>query len=468
MTPLLRIAWRNLARNRRRSAATIGSIAIGAAAMLCFGQFVAQTVLEFQTGVVRNTGHLAVFRKGYYDFGGGNPAAYGISGYPALIAAIERDPELGPRLAVVTPRIDLNGVAGNFRIGASKTFFGAGVVPSDFTRMRQWDGYRLFERDPVLTTGLDPADPNVGVVGVGVARILGLCGELHVANCPAPPVAVGPETTGPAPDLDLADLARRDAPQGAAANATNATIDLLTATASGAPNVATLRIAAAESQGIRELDDNYVRLHFDLAQQLLYGRTEPRAVSIVIQLKRTQDLAAAKARLETLIAERGLELEVRDFRELNPFYAQGSQFLTSLFVFMAIIMGVIVLFTVVNTMSMTVLERTHEIGAARSMGWRRSAIRWQFILEGVMLGGLGVAAGLVAAQALGVLINLLHIRIVLPGSAQGSELRLLTNMEVVPLMLGVSAGLLVMAVAAAFAPANRAARMLIVDALRHV
>lgn len=467
MIPHLKIAARNMMRNTRRSIMTISAIAVGAAAMLCFGQFVAETVLEFQTGVVRNSGHLAVFRKGYYDFGGGNPAAYGLDDYRTVIALVKDDRILGPMASVVTPRIDLNGVAGNFSANASKTFFGVGVVPDDFTAMRRWDAYGLYHDFPPLVTGLDARDPTVGVVGVGVARVLGVCAPLKIANCPSPPqLQSAAQADGAAPSIDLGQLASRDLVS-AAPSQEGVKIDLLTATASGAPNVATLFVRSAESQGIRELDDNYVRLHFDLAQQLLYGRGEPKAVSVVIQLRKTADLATARQQLEKIISERGLDLEVRDFKELNPFYQQGTQFLSALFAFMATIMAVIVLFTVVNTMSMTVMERTHEIGTNRAMGVRRSDVRWQFVLEGSMLGGLGATLGLLLAQLVGWGVNLLHISIALPGSAQSSQLKLLTNLEVAPLMVAVWVVLLLAAIVAALIPANKAASLRVVDALRH-
>ena len=60
-------------------------------------------------------------------------------------------------------------------------------------------------------------------------------------------------------------------------------------------------------------------------------------------------------------------------------------------------MGVIVLFAVVNTMTMNVMERTNEIGTIRAMGVRRSGIRRQFLVEGSMLGAIGATVGVVLA-----------------------------------------------------------------------
>ena len=54
---------------------------------------------------------------------------------------------------------------------------------------------------------------------------------------------------------------------------------------------------------------------------------------IVLQLHRSEDLAAARARLNALIAEHHLDLEVRDFSELTPFYGQVVRLFSAIFLF---------------------------------------------------------------------------------------------------------------------------------------
>src|SRR5262249_57997967 len=130
---------------------------------------------------------------------------------------------------------------------------------------------------------------------------------------------------------DVADLETRDKPDGAAATTVTPTIDLLAATAGGAPNVVSLQVANVEIQPFKELDDNYVGMNIGLAQDLIYGRGEHKATGIVVQLRRTEDLSAARARLSSLFKERGLDLEVRDFTDLNPQYHQIIGLFRSIF-----------------------------------------------------------------------------------------------------------------------------------------
>ena len=134
-----------------------------------------------------------------------------------------------------------------------------------------------------------------------------------------------------------------------------------------------------------------------LAQQLVYGRGEHKATGIVLQLNRSEDLKAARARLNALFGAHHLDLEVRDFAELTPFYGQVVRLFGAIFLFITLIMGVIVLFAVVNTMTMNVMERTNEIGTIRAMGVRRNGVRAQFVVEGWMLGAIAATVGVVLA-----------------------------------------------------------------------
>src|SRR5262249_3880910 len=99
-------------------------------------------------------------------------------------------------------------------------------------------------------------DETVGVVGLALARVLGLCAPLHIADCPAPPTKASPGGAGISPEL--ASLAAAD--RGLAASA-RPRLDLLAATAGGAPNVVSLFVGRAERQDVRELDENYVAMH---------------------------------------------------------------------------------------------------------------------------------------------------------------------------------------------------------------
>jgi putative ABC transport system permease protein len=459
----LSLALRNLLRNRRRSLTTLFAMVIGAVTILIFGGYSRDITYSLQTGFVLRGGHLQVQRKDYFLYGSGNPAAYGIADYQHVIDVVAHDPVLAPMLAVVTPTISLGGIAGNFAAGVSRTVIGSGVVVADRIRMRQWNDYGLPLR--LAPFALNGTPDDAVVIGNGVARVLELCEPLNVPNCPRheKPQAA---TSASAPEDVTALAALESRP---AASTGEARIELLAANVHGAPNVASLRVVKAEKQGFKELDDMFVGMHLAQAQRLLYGGEKPQATAVVLQLAHTNQIPAAKARLAELLATtlKGEPLEVQDFEALNPFYGQAVGMFAAIFGFMAVLIGAIVLFTVGNTMSMAVMERTAEIGTLRAMGLRRSGIRRLFMCEGLLLGVIGAAAGVAASLVVAWLINHAGLTWLPPGQVDPVPLTVRVSGEIA-LIIGTAAGLALVAVVSAWWPSRRAARMLIVDALRHV
>jgi len=460
-----KIAFRNVLRNRRRSAMTLLAIAVGVIGIVLFGDFVRFVTAGLETNAVEKVGHLDVFRTGYFEFGAGNPAEYGIDDYAGVLKAIREDPALADKLAVVTPVVQLAGIAGNFDLDVSKTFLGTGVIPSDRDRLQRWDEHGVNRRRLLPRSALRDGDESRGIVGVGVARVLGLCERLDLEGCPARPAKSSPD--GAALPVDLAGIAEGERPSRSTPEDTPARIDLLAATAGGAPNVVSLLVGGAEPQAVRALDDNFIAMHIGLAQRLLYGRGAPKATGVVVQLRRTEDLGYARRRLGQLFRDRHLDLEIRDFAELEPFYKQAVGMFRAIFLFISLIMGIIVLFTIVNTMGMSVMERTTEIGTARAMGVRRVGVRRLFLVEGAILGGIGATVGAALAQVLATVVNHASLTWTPPGQAAPVPLEVLTAHSGV-FVAAVWLAIVAAATLAALIPANRGARLEVVDALRHV
>jgi putative ABC transport system permease protein len=469
MNLLFKIVLRNILRNRRRSIMTGSAVAAGSLALLLFGGFTSYIFAGLETGNVQRNGHLTVFHSGYFLFGEGNPAAYGIPDYRGIMRLIHEDPVLRPMINILTPTQSVVGIAGNFSgaIDASKTFLGVGVVPSDRDRMREWDPHGTGAVNAPNGRMADNEE-SVGLLGFGMARVLGLCGPLRLKDCPpVPDTRLARDSHASGVDTEVLDLANRDIAGRTGAMPGSPQIQLLAATADGAPNVVSLTVAGVERQGVRELDDNYVIMDLPLAQQLVYGRGDHKVTGIVLQLERTSDMPAARARLETLIERHRLSLEIRDFGELNPFYGQVVRLFSGIFLFIALVMGMIVLFAVVNTMTMNVMERTNEIGTTRALGVRRQGIRRQFLMEGMLIGAIGAAIGSILAIALSLAVNHAGLTWVPPGNANPIPLRV-DVLGKPGLIIGALLGLVLVATLAALLPANRAARLSVVDALRHV
>jgi putative ABC transport system permease protein len=462
----LPLAWRNLLRNRRRSLMTLIAMVLGLVAVLLFGGYVTDIKHSLQSEFVRRSGHLQVQHKDYFRLGSGNPTAYGMGAYERVIAAIKQDPVLSPLVEVVTPTLQFGGIAGNFAAGVSRTVFVNGVVVEDQNRMLKWNDYR--QRILSRPLSLSGTERDSAVIGTGVARVLELCAALNVPGCTSKSESV--ETQGPDLPSDIAALsAPRSAPATSGSDKGGQRIELLAGNARGAPNVATVNVLRAEFQGLKELDDVYVGLHLSQAQKLIFGSRPPQVTAIVLQLHHTSQIPLARERLDSILSTelKDEPLAVFDYETLNPYYEQALSMFASIFGFISVLIGGIVLFTVSNTMSMAVVERTVEIGTLRAIGLRRNGIKTMFVTEGVLLGCFGAVLGIGAALAAAWGINQLGLTWVAPGRIEPSPLAVSIAGEQ-GLMLASAIGLIMVSALSAILPASRAARMNIVEALRHV
>ena len=109
MALFLRIAWRNVARNQRRTFITLAAIASGLAAIIVFFGLSNGFHDQWITNSVRvYTGHIVVFAENYRDDRNLNRA---ISNIDDLTARLE----ILPGVEAVTPRIHVNGLVSTAR-----------------------------------------------------------------------------------------------------------------------------------------------------------------------------------------------------------------------------------------------------------------------------------------------------------------------------------------------------------------
>ncbi len=119
---------------------------------------------------------------------------------------------------------------------------------------------------------------------------------------------------------------------------------------------------------------------------------------------------------------------------------------------------------IINTMIMSIYERTREIGTLKAMGASRGDIRQMFMMEAGLIGLLGGAAGVALSWLLGRGLNRLALWF-----AHRRDLPLPENLFIITPSLALEALLfaLLIGVLAGLYPANRAASLDPLTALRH-
>jgi ABC-type lipoprotein release transport system permease subunit len=188
-----------------------------------------------------------------------------------------------------------------------------------------------------------------------------------------------------------------------------------------------------------------------------------------ILLPRSTSTAELQERYKDVVQRqyRAVTVDVRSMYETAS-AVLGLEYALNLITFVAVlVLFVVILIGVVNTLRMTVRERTREIGTVRAIGMQRRDVRRVFLLETLFLALFASLAGTVAGFA--AMWGLSSITLD-PGDNPLGMLLVNKHLHFAPTAVGTVgyvALILVIAVATAWGPARRAARMTAAEALRH-
>lgn len=216
----------------------------------------------------------------------------------------------------------------------------------------------------------------------------------------------------------------------------------------GQQNSAVVNIAGIFELGVRELDARYVYLDLKQAQSLL---SLPGGVTVidltVADIFEAENVAAQVGRLTSLQAESWIKTNAQ---LMNAISAQSLS--TSMII---VFVAISVAFGIASVLSVSVVQRTREIGILRATGATRQQILRIFLFQGAMFGLLGSVLGSVASYALVWVFNnfgpgLFYIPVSI-------------NLVMLALLLAILTGVLAAAI-----PARRAAALDPVEAIRHV
>ncbi len=401
----LRISVRDLARSRRRTASAASAAAFGVVALILAAGFIDFIFLAMRDATIHSQlGHMKVVRPGYFRAGQADPFAFLLPGADA--------PEFGairsvPHYRVVAPRLAFNALLS--RGETTVSVIGEGVMPDKETDLGRSIAIAQGQ-------GLTGEDPREVVVGEGLAALAGL--------------AVGD------------------------------TIVLLATTASGGTNMVEASVVGISTSATKVVDDWAVRVPLALAQQLL---RVSGANTWTVLLDRTDATATAVQALRDRIPSNAYE--VVPWTDLADFYNKTVALFSRQVSFVRWVIAIIIVLTIANSMMMTIMERTGEIGTSLALGVPRSRVLRRFMIQGAMLGTFGGLAGIALGMAFAHAINAVGIPMPAPpGSAHGYIGGVLLTPR---LVLESFALAVVTSTIASIYPAFKASRMPIVDALRH-
>ena len=402
------LAWRNLVRQKRRTLLMGSVVAFGFAAFALAGGFIAQSFEGLKEGTIRSIGHLQVVDRRAVKQSEDATLEFGLKDAGRARAIAARDPDV----EAVLPRIEFVGLATN---GAkSVPYLGLGVDPEPEARAT------LARELVVAGHYLSSAGGEDVVLGTGLASALG---------------------------------AR-----------TGDRITLMATTPDGSLNAVDAVVAGLVDVRIKELNDRYLAAGIGLVSRLV--ETSDSVSKLVIFLRKGADEKRAAERLQRLLSAAGFPIAVRHWEDLAAFYGQVKLLYIGIFGFVGAVLVVIVILSAAIVMTMSVTERTREIGTLRAIGTRPGRILTMFLAEGAVLAVAGCVAGALVALVIRAILNASGIILPPPpGATHGLPI----NVKFYPLAYaaGIAAMVGTMIVASWF-PARRASRITIVEALTHV
>jgi ABC-type lipoprotein release transport system permease subunit len=399
---LVRLAWRNVLRNRRRSAVILIAITVGLWSMLVFAGFTRGWSNDVSRNAVATlTGHAQVHAPEYLQ----DPSVDHVM--PAPDEALRRPLE-DPAVAAWASRVRVPAVAMSERETAGVTLVGI-----DPARERGLSFVADAVREGRQLAG--PGDPGI-LIGRKLAERLG--------------TGIGKRVVVMSQAADHSVVDRGFVIAG---------------------------LYAAERSST---EMTFVFVGREAAQQMLgLGKS---VSEVAVTLRDPTTLAAFVERLRA--AARGLD--VQPWTTLEPMaqamVALGQAWIWMFYVVMYIAMA----FGLVNTLLMAVFERTREFGLLQALGMRPRLILRQVLAESAILLAVGVLAGALFAEAtLALLHDGIDLSALAAGAEMWGMSKVIYPTLSVGDVVAATVFIVVLGALASLYPALRAARKVPVEAI---
>ena len=401
----LKIALRNVFRNRRRTAFSLTVIVIGTVVFLFLLGFLGETLRSTERSLACETGAVQVADLRLFE----NRSA----GYEYLIPPDVREQVATlvsemPGVIGVTWQLGFAGLVGDEE--GSTLVVGRGVIPCNCVN----------EYECIVTSGEAlPEDASRQVIlGRRLARKLD--------------VAVGDR------------------------------VNIATGTVSGTFNAATVSVIGEFAYSPETVEEQLGLFPLGFVQRLLKTDGVER---ILIGLT---DLGAAggfATELSSRLEAAGIPLAARTWKDLSPSYESLSTFYTAFSGLAGVAVFALVFFSVIEVLTLAFLERTREVGTIRAFGATRWRVFRTFLLEGAFIGAMGGALGVLFGVAVALGFNATGVAWTPPGAAVPQPIRLEISLAttLIPFVTALAATW-----ASALYPAWKNARLRIVQSLQSV
>ena len=331
MSIFLKMAWRNIRRNLRRTLITLSAITFGLAAMIIFFGFTDGFHAQWVENTVKAyTGHIQIYRSGYHD----DPQ---LNRSIADAAEIIKELKTEPAVDTYAERVEVQGL-----ISTAENSYG------------------------VLIRGIDTGE-EVKITGIKERIIKGE----YLNEDKGRGVLIGHRLAEKL-NAEIGDK-----------------IVLMVQAADGSLTAELFRLQGTFRIGATELDSSFAIVTLKDAQALsLLG---DRVTEIAVMLKNPVDVLPVSKRLKERLVSSGYE--VYTWEELMPALQEMID-LDNIFMYLILLVVLVVVsLGILNTMLMSIMERTREFGIMMAVGTSPRNVILLVMLESFFIGIIGIISG---------------------------------------------------------------------------
>lgn len=369
---MLKIAWRNILRNKRRSLLSLVLILISVAVLFLLRGYFSATYDGLELMAINQYSHLQIAKEGFWNEGSEERKILSSEDINKIAKILDAKEEV----IDYTNTLEIAGILGTE--DRSTIVSGMGIKTDNGQNLEIKSGTKLFAGDKTRV-----------IVGEGVRK------KLHLK--------------------------------------VDEWVSIMATTIDGAYNAGSLQLSGSFSVGNDDADSHYIMMPLSFAQTML---NTDGVDNFKVMLSDTDLTESVIQELEGEFKREGLALELRSWRDLANFYHQVKGLYDTAFFFLSILVFILIFMSILEIMSMSFFERMGEIGTIRAIGTRRSQVVVQLIEEALILGIIGGIIGVACGWGAGVIINTLNITYTPPSSGEVPlYIKLALNNGIIPFLI---------------------------------
>ncbi len=412
MSQWFKIAWRNVARNRRRSMVAIWTVAIVSSSIIVAHGYINFTFWGLTRVIVQGgTGNMQLVDKRMVNDFETELLAFGLDSKTANETVAKLEATQPVRRAM--QRLLFTGIVSKDD-SISTVFRATGIESKKEKRLQQGNAAGAFVKGAMFKD--TDKNPYQAVLAIDLAKKL---------------------------SIDVGDE-----------------VVLLANTVEGGINAIDATVSGIYDTGIPITNQLDIKVPLALAQQLLLT---DKVSNIVVQLR---DIEATKSILPQIKAlVKGTKMTVQPWYDIKPYFKAVEIIYYSIFTVMGVIIMTVALLSVANVMGTTVNERVPEIGTLQAFGIEKWQLRLNFVFEGLIIGFIGAALGIILGFVLAFTISQAGIMMP-PPPGRSTEFPLLI-LPTIDMAIWVLLAMSLLGVAASYLPINKILKKKVVEQLSH-